>query len=410
MLKIALSFKVDNGCQVNLTEGAAILPTEAKKKKRYLYEVDLMRCIFIFGVLINHVSSLFTNAVSKSSGAYEFFMATHLMPHFTRMGFMFVTGLVLFLGNYKKDHLDIVPFWIKRFKGSGIPYVFWNGFYILITLLVMGSFTFPEWLGEWGDALLHGNRFYLYYILVTMQLYLIFPIMLWLYKRFMNRHNLIISISALIQLLFLFYIKYIFPHQDHANWSYLFRSYGMFVLTYQFYFMAGAYVSIHYDKVTTLLMTYQKRIYAITACLSLGTIGLYYYNTKILGLSRHYAHLVHQPYMMIYAIFMIATIFALSLHYAKNREKPSLQWLRRSVDLSSKLSFGIYLTQTASLAIFGLVIDWINPYLSDVALALLFPLGYLLVLGGAWLISYFCYKVSPFGILIGRPNHIKKGN
>lgn len=99
----------------------------------------------------------------------------------------------------------------------------------------------------------------------------------------------------------------------------------------------------------TLLMTYQKRIYAITACLSLGTIGLYYYNTKILGLSRHYAHLVHQPCMMIYAIFMIATIFALSLHYAKNREKPSLQWLRRSVDLSSKLSFGIYLTQTALL-------------------------------------------------------------
>lgn len=160
----------------------------------------------------------------------------------------------------------------------------------------------------------------------------------------------------------------------------------------------------------TFLVTYQKRIYAITACLSLGTIGLYYYNTKILGLSRHYAHLVHQPYMMIYAIFMIATIFALSLHYARNREKSSLQWLRRSVDLSSKLSFGIYLTQTASLAIFGLVIDWINPYLSDVALALLFPLGYLLVLGGAWLISYFCYKVSPFGILIGRPNHIKKGN
>ena len=283
MLKIALSFKVDNGCQVNLTEGAAILPTEAKKKKRYLYEVDLMRCIFIFGVLINHVSSLFTNAVSKSSGAYEFFTATHLMPHFTRMGFMFVTGLVLFLGNYKKDHLDIVPFWIKRFKGSGIPYVFWNGFYILITLLVMGSFTFPEWLGEWEDALLHGNRFYLYYILVTMQLYLIFPIMLWLYKRFVNRHNLIISISALIQLLFLFYIKYIFPHQDHANWPYLFRSYGMFVLTYQFYFMAGAYVSIHYDKVTTLLMTYQKRIYAITACLSLGTIGLFISIQRFLG-------------------------------------------------------------------------------------------------------------------------------
>lgn len=74
----------------------------SQSKRRYLYEVDLMRCIFIFGVLINHVSSLFTDAVSEKSTAYRFFTATHLIPHFTRMGFMFVTGLVLFLGYYKK--------------------------------------------------------------------------------------------------------------------------------------------------------------------------------------------------------------------------------------------------------------------------------------------------------------------
>ncbi|WP_229311300.1 hypothetical protein [Streptococcus sp. HF-1907] len=68
------------------------------------------------------------------------------------------------------------------------------------------------------------------------------------------------------------------------------------------------------------------------------------------------------------------------------------------------------MTQTASLTIFGLLVAAINPYLTDLQLALLFPLGYLLVLGGAWLFSYFCYKVPPFGVLVGRPNHFKKGN
>lgn len=300
----------------------------SQSKRRYLYEVDLMRCIFIFGVLINHVSSLFTDSVSEKSTAYRFFTATHLMPHFTWMGFMFVTGLVLFLGYYKKDHIDIWGFWTKRFKGSGIPYVFWNGFYILVLLLVTSRLTASTWFDQWWSAILHGNRFYLYYILVTMQLYLIFPIMLWLYKTFSKRHGLIIGVSAVIQFIFLIYTKYVFLHQNHANWSYLLRSYGMLVLTYQFYFMAGAYVAIHYEQVTDWLMTYQKRIYLTTACLSLGTIGLYYYNTQILGFSRHYAHLIHQLYMMIYAIAMIANVYALSLQYANNREKASLVWLR----------------------------------------------------------------------------------
>jgi len=40
---------------------------------------------------------------------------------------------------------------------------------------------------------------------------------------------------------------------------------------------------------------------------------------------------------------------------------------------------------------------------------MLLPIGYAFVLGGAFLVSWFCYKVPPFGILIGRPQwHLSK--
>jgi hypothetical protein len=48
-------------------------------------------------------------------------------------------------------------------------------------------------------------------------------------------------------------------------------------------------------------------------------------------------------------------------------------------------------------------------HLSDWTWLISAPLVYVIALGGTWLISYFLYKVPPFGILIGRPNlHFKK--
>ncbi len=76
---------------------------EPKKVKHpYLYEIDLMRLIFIAGVLLNHTTTAFQHQTSSgliSTG----FLATHLMIHFTRMGFMFMTGLVLTMVYYQRQ-------------------------------------------------------------------------------------------------------------------------------------------------------------------------------------------------------------------------------------------------------------------------------------------------------------------
>ncbi|WP_281165814.1 acyltransferase [Liquorilactobacillus sicerae] len=377
-----------------------------KRKHPYLYEVDLMRCIFIFGVLANHTTSAFIANISASYPRL-ILLATHLMLHFTRMGFMFITGLVLFLQHYNDLNMNLFKFWKKRYKGSGIPYLFWNGFFLLFAAWMTGEkLGFSTWLGDWLWAVIHGDHFYMYYILVTFQLYLIFPIMLWLFRKFPNYHLLIFVISALVQLFFLIWAKYIYPIQNHDHWPYLIKYYGNFVLSYQFYFIAGAFTSIHYQQVKKFFVEHQKIIYSLTGLLALGTFGLYYVNDRILKLSQHYTELIHQPYLMIYASMMICSVLCISWAYDRHRLEPKWQWFSRLVAISSKISFGVYLTQTFALTFLLKILAPLNGAAPNWLLLLCLPFGYLFVLGGTWLISYFCYKVPPFGILIGRPQKI----
>lgn len=49
-------------------------------KKKHLYEVDLMRRFFMFGVVLNHVASTFAAALgNKATPAGRFLVSTHLI-------------------------------------------------------------------------------------------------------------------------------------------------------------------------------------------------------------------------------------------------------------------------------------------------------------------------------------------
>lgn len=117
-------------------------------KKKHLYEVDLMRCFFMFGVVLNHVASTFAAALgNKATPAGRFLVSTHLILHFPRFGFMFITGLVLFLGYWGRPEKQNWPFfWKKCYIGSGIPYLFWNDLFLAFLLLTSGSFSWNKWL------------------------------------------------------------------------------------------------------------------------------------------------------------------------------------------------------------------------------------------------------------------------
>lgn len=378
------------------------------KKRPYLYEVDLMRVIFIGGVLLNHTTTAFTQRLAATSNSHLFLEMTHLMLHFTRMGFMFMTGLVLVLNYYHRDQ-HWLYFWQKRYISVGIPYVGWNAIIMLVaTLGAGGIINWPAYWSHLGNAIQYGNRYYMYYILVTFQLYLIFPLLIALFKCFPDGHKVIMGVSIALQFFLLIYLKYWLPSVDRTQWWYLFRYYGNNVLVYQVYFLAGAFVAIHYHEVDNWIKAHAKLIGRFTGLLALGTIALYFGDQKILHLSMAATHSVHQPYIMVYDLFMIAFVFWIGRRYAYAREHGLPAGLDRGIRSLAKVSFGLYLVQSLPLFVLDAVLPLIH--LPAWLLLILLPVGYAWVLGGSFAISWFCYRVPPFGALIGRPQwHPLKG-
>ncbi|WP_054735912.1 hypothetical protein [Secundilactobacillus similis] len=61
----------------------------------------------------------------------------------------------------------------------------------------------------------------------------------------------------------------------------------------------------------------------------------------------------------------------------------------------------MYLNQIIGLTTLEAILSHLT--LADWQLALLIPVGYGFVLVYSFALAWFCYKVAPFGILVGRP-------
>ncbi|MBV7391008.1 acyltransferase family protein [Enterococcus alishanensis] len=370
-------------------------------KKKYLYEVDFMRNFFISGVLLNHITGIVKGLFDSGAIMYTVLGSLHASLHFTRMGFMFMTGLVLFLAYRNKD-LQVFSFWRKRYVSVGIPYIFWNMVY---SLFALPTETLQKVIGDFWGHLIHGDQAYLYYVLVTMQLYLIFPFLLLFLKRFRKHSKLIFAISYLLQLAMTFFIKYKIRDFDMSNWPYLLSHWGIFVGTYQLYFIAGGIASLNYDRFTAFVERHKRKINWL-ALLSIPVICAYYlWNYQVLGLSESNAKSVHQPLFVIYATIIVLFALNLGRRWAAYREKYPEKLFSRYISLAAQLSFGIYLTQYIGMT---LMRTFLIPVLRDHKVFALpaIPLLFIFVFGLSFIISYLLYK-SPLSSLIGR-KHQKK--
>lgn len=371
-------------------------------KRVYLFEVDFFRIVFILGVLANHTTTLVTHKMATDSIPYSILMATHISLHFTRMGFMFVTGLVLFMNNYFKP-LNVLKFWKKRYLGVLVPYLSWTA----ILTATESNPSFSTFIAKWVHLSVYGDDYYMYYILVTLQLYLIFPVIVWLFKKFEANHNVIIITSAVAQLILLFLIKYQLPNVDTNGWPYLLKNYGFNVFVYQFYFIMGGYAAIHYQEFITFIRKWHTWLGKASLICAAGTMLLFFYNINILHLSLDKAEEVHQPFIFVYDIVIIGYIIWLGLRYADLRKDYLPKFATNFVGIGAKISFGIYLSQTLPLALMVVMLSSIT-IANDWLLLIMLPFVYVVTALMGYALCYFFYKVPPFGFLIGRPQSFRK--
>lgn len=371
----------------------------ARTKRPYLYEVDFMRLFFICGVLFNHSINVTLDAMSGSGTVSTALSDVRLMFHYSRNGFLFMSGLVLAM-NYYQRH-DWGRFYRKRFGGSIGPYLAWNLIFLVLYTSLGGGATGHSFGLAYLDDIVHGGHYYMYYMLLVMQLYVIFPGIVWLFKH--SQHHLrLLGISFLVQLAIDAWIKFQLEYLDLSAWPYWFRHFNINIFVYEFYIVFGVFVALHYREVSAFIDRHIKAIAGSSLVLCLGTVAyLRWFNMGILNMSYDQATSPHQPYMQVFDALMIITVFWLGQRYAKWRAGSMPAELAQGVKTGAKISFGMYLNQSFCLYLLGRLLGTLD--VSDLKLLVLLPVGYGVVLTLSLATAYFCYRVPPFGWLIGRP-------
>jgi len=307
-----------------------------EEKKTHIYEIDFLRAITVFSVVTIHSFATLSYLYQKSWSSTELIALFIHSLHYNREMFIFVTGLVLTYVYYHRQ-FSTLKFWSKRLLLIFIPYVLWSLIYVKVN---NSTLAWDKSILLFLIDLLTGNASYqLYYILLTLQYYAVFPFFLWLVKKIHNYPLTTVVISFVIQLLMIYYDfnylqkgplshlqfvrLYVLPYQDR------------FFLTYQFFFISGAVVAIYMDKAYKWLQRY-GRFLPFAFIITLFIYAVYFYHQLDIKEPLGDALSVLQPSVVSYSTVVILFSSWLSIIWAKKKHAFTL------IKGISDTSFGIF--------------------------------------------------------------------
>lgn len=359
-------------------------------KKERIPELDIYRGILIAAVVTIHATSMALIDARHSLLFYPF-LFLNVFSSYAVPVFIFVSGFVLFY-NYVDRPLrgkHMFVFFRKRLMFIVLPYVLFSLLYY-VTLVTRGLMP----LNDLPLVLLTGKAYtHLYYVIIIMQFYLAFPLLLWGVQRLRQwilsprrAAFVILTAGLVIQWGFVLLNKYVWGVER-----------GSLAITYISYFALGAAVAIGYEGFKKWLFPLSGasigRGQLISWCalwaawLFVGTayvqIWFVAYRKAIYADSLVY-ELLRNGHAMVSALVLFQFSF-LFYRYANGRLREWVSWM-------GACSFGIYLLHPALLRVYrkldlhGTPIEYIFSIAG----------GWLLALFGSWLIVSLCFRYLPF--------------
>src|SRR5712691_1338580 len=218
-----------------------------QQARPYIYELDLMRPVTAVTVVAVHVLA-FTQFLNHTQAGVQVQNGLITSVHFTRDVFMFITALALAYVYFGRPFSG-KRFWAKRSIGVLLPYCIWSIAYTWVNTSQHSPGAFAKLV---VFNILTGSASYqLYYILLTIQLYLVLPLFLLFLKHIKQHPWRALSISFALQVL-LMYLDYRYLQQgslaSSGVWQIVAVSQGSFLLTYQFYLILGGLAPINFQK------------------------------------------------------------------------------------------------------------------------------------------------------------------
>ncbi len=300
----------------------------------HLAAIDVVRFLTIGGVILVHSTS-FANSDSSlvANGVLQ-------LAHVTRSVFLMLSGFVLTY-SYLRRPLGRRAFWWRRYPLILVPYVTWSAIYF-----VADGEVHPTWssLGNFvvdlSDAHAH---FHLYFLLLTMQLYLVFPALMAALRRWPKALTPALVVTGVVQLAFTGAAEYGWRPPVLGIW---FEHPSSWLFSYSFYVVGGVAAAAHFDAVSAWVRSHYRLAGLSMAGAAIVGLGVYAFNVEVLGYAPIKASAVFQPANVIEVVAATLSQFALGMWLAERASAARLAWLERSSDVS----FGVYLAHPLLLS------------------------------------------------------------
>lgn len=320
--------------------------------------------------------------------------------HFTREVFIFVTAFALVYVYYGRP-FPLKQFWQKRSIGVLLPYAVWSVIYVWVNMPHKTPETFVT--TSLIDILTGNASYQLYYILLTLQFYVIFPLFLLFLRRCASHPWIVLSISFVLQLILFYFDYHTLQEGTLASspfWQGFAEFQNRFVLVYQFYFVLGGFTALYFQQVRTFLLRHGRLIAAIFL-LALAALWLHFViQVNVYHESIGYATSVLQPAMVFYSVAVIFFALWLAARWASRTGTDKRPRGYRFWQVLSDSSFGVYLVHALLITA---LLRWVVPAMPTTWFTMVrVLLSWLLVAGGATAITILLLNIPLASRLVGR--------
>lgn len=334
--------------------------TQKKIQRPYIYELDMFRTVTMLTVVLVHVLAA-TAIINATTSGVQIQNAFIDAFHDNRFIFMFISAFSLVYVYHGKP-FSAIGFWKKRSLGILLPYIIWSLIYILVAdfwTISLRSFVKLSLI----DILNGEASFQLYFILITIQFYILFPFFLAFMNRVKNHPWLVVGISFLIQIVWLYW-DYQTIQMGRISlvgfWHYYEHYRERIIFSYQFYFVLGGVSAMYFTQIRAFVLGHAKLIIGALLISLIALVGHFFLQVLVYHEAIAHANAVTQPLMCIYSVAVIFFIFWLSSRWALNADKANPPRSYKYWHAMSDASFGVYLTHAFSLT---LMTSWLIPLL-----------------------------------------------
>jgi surface polysaccharide O-acyltransferase-like enzyme len=223
--------------------------------------------------------------------------------------------------------------------------VVWTAIYLAIT---KGTWQLSsgQQVHLFYEALIAGTAWYhLYFLLVTLQIYLLFPLIQLLVQATRRHHVALVVASLLLQLVAMSFAQYWTGHRGETG-VWLWNHRNSLVISYQFFVILGAVAACHVDDVLGFVRAHQRAVWLGVASAFVVTVS-WYLLAVAAGQTPGLASAVFQPAEVMWSIAAISALVAGGVRWADARAANVAKGAKRPggwpLPLLSRHSFGIFL-------------------------------------------------------------------